>query len=106
MTLFNKVQDCDPAVDGPRCAPSGFINISIRLFGTQDLCCESMLGFVDLDTCFAKSSGAEPFTEKFYVDWLGMKCGQDCDASDGLPCMGSPSYPSIDLFDTAEECCE
>merc|ERR1711998_191830 len=59
-------------------------------------------GWIDADLCVALGSGTH--TNKFYVDYADKSCAQDCAAGTNN-CAGHPSDLSIQLFDTAADCC-
>jgi len=107
------VQDCDPGAGGTPCSPTEHQDPYLKIFETPEQCCEETLSWIDSERCIAASSGTPPapvYTDKFYVDWHGMKCSKDCDdQKNGLPCMGSPPASSgfpTQFFLTAEACCE
>mmetsp|Transcript_37443 Transcript_37443/g.67403 ORF Transcript_37443/g.67403 Transcript_37443/m.67403 type:complete len:138 (-) Transcript_37443:159-572(-) len=64
------------------------------------------LNWIDVNRCVADSQGISFHTNKFYVDYPGMKCARDCDATNPLPCMGNPTDATATLFNTGLECCE
>lgn len=102
------VKDCEPA-QGPPCSDFEHSNPSSTIFATPNECCLEELGWLDLDSCVANSQNIALFTGKFYVDYGGSKCAQDCDPTSGLPCMGNPpasaGFPA-QLFDDPAACCQ
>jgi len=91
-------QDCDSA-NGYPCM--GKPECWLERFYTLADCCGG--GGRDPDVCVPDSMG---FTNKFYIDYsTGLKCAQDCDSANGLPCMGRPEVWK-QRFNTLEECCD
>lgn len=99
-------KDCAPGNNG--C--TAIIEDSwITLYDTISECCRQKLGWLDANVCASSSNPSGGNTGKFYVDYAGLKCAQDCDSVNGLPCMGPPSsasgFPAA-LYNTAESCCK
>lgn len=103
------VREC---VDGPedesRCG--GRASSYEELYDTFNECCEFHLFWQDDCDAYDENGNRwfphSMWSEKFYVDWPGLKCAKDCDPADGLPCMGNPPEPTLELFDTARACCK
>ncbi|KAL7538162.1 hypothetical protein ACHAXR_008330 [Thalassiosira sp. AJA248-18] len=101
------VKDCDP-LEGLPCADPKHEDQSAQIYATPEECC-ARLNWLDQDACVADSQnkleGGDFYTNKFYVDWMNIKCARDCDLSDGPPCMGNPPDSSVQLFEDVQSCC-
>ena len=100
--------DCDPA-DGPPCAETVHSDPYATIFATPEECCQTKLGWLNLEACDATSQNIEFFSDKFYPDYVGLKCAQDCDIAAGSPCKGNPpasTGASAHHFESAQTCCE
>jgi hypothetical protein len=100
---FFPVRDCDPA-DGPPCSETEHIDSSADIFATPQECCQ-MIPWLDADVCVSDSESIPSYTNTFYVSHFDMKCGQDCDSAQGLPCMGRRPASSPVQYDSASACC-
>lgn len=97
------VKDCGTSASSdPTCVE--VTDIRTKLYASALECCQEKLFWLNSELCVARSE-QNGFTDKFYVDYLNSKCLKDCDAA-SPGCGGSPENLSIDLFDTAKECCE
>lgn len=96
------VKDCPAAVTSPECGGVVANSAGVQFFDTASECCSAKYGWIDADLCVALGSGT--YINKFYVDYADKSCRQDC-ASGTNNCAGHPSDLSIQLFDTAADCC-
>ena len=95
------MQDCadtDPAPCG------GNPSSDKTLFDDAEDCCTEKLHWKDLNVCVADTNGVSPGgTNLWYVDWVQLKCVQDCDGS--APCGGLKT-PYDELYNDSSACCD
>lgn len=104
--LYRLAMDCE-ASDGPPCVDSGdLVRPSETIYKTPEECCAAKLNWISPDLCAMRSKNDKYYTEKFYADYIGLKCAKDCPAEDDLPCSGNPVNDMETLYDTAKDCCE
>ena len=97
------MKDCDPSL-GPPCSDSEHDDQSAPIFTTSQECCDTSLGWVDVDACASTSEGG--FSNKFFVDYPTGSCFKDASQcpGEGFTCEKVP--PSVDVYESIEECCE
>ena len=80
-------------------------------FDSASACCSKGLWWIRPADCIADTDGVSSsasissYTNKFYISHYHSKCAQDCDPTQGLPCMGSPPASSPERYDSATACC-
>lgn len=104
-TMYYLAMDCETS-DGPPCVDSNDLVPYETIFKTPQECCAARLNWISPDLCVPRSQNDKYYTEKFYVDYIGVKCAKDCPEEDDLPCSGNPVYMMKTLYDTAKDCCE
>ena len=100
-------KDCAPGgpLDGNNDCGGIIEDAWIDLYDTTHECCQQKISWQDPDLCASQSDPSSAGTTKFFVIYEEEKCGQDCDAAGGLPCVGRPQVLSVQLFDSAADCC-
>ena len=73
----------------------------MKIDDTSAECCANQLNWINDELCKARSTST--YTNKYYVDYQGLKCVKDCEGcgDDGESLMDF----STQLFDTADLCC-
>lgn len=100
---FRCAKDCGPAeLAEPYCADAKPHDSAV-LFDSVEDCCSGSLWWVDSDSCIARTTGG--YTNGWYVDYAGLKCVKDCDASASPECAGTPEDFSAKLFADSAACC-
>ena len=80
-------------------------DLSASLYDSVSECCKNGIGWETEAACVAASDGSASYrgTDQYYVDWVKLKCVQDCEGA--APC-GGPAASFNYLYGTANECCE
>ena len=81
-------------------------DLSVPILDTAESCCANYIGWISLSACVAdadKTNALESGSGKYFIDWEEMKCAIECNGPP--PCGGVDAGGNIELFETADDCC-
>jgi hypothetical protein len=101
------MQDCDTA--GAASCGGNPTDFSQPMFADATACCKAKLGWINENTCVAKSTtGANAptvGTDKWFVNWQTNMCDKDCADGTGAGCRGIHDGTNVVMHEDPEACC-